>query len=450
MSLRLASVSAALARGEITSEALVRQCLARIHAPGGEGARVFTATLDDQAIAEAQAADARRAAGKALSPLDGIPVSVKCLFDVTGLVTHSGSKVLAGAAPAAEDAEAVKRLRAAGAVVLGHTNMTEFAYSGLGMNPHFGTPGNPADRSRVPGGSSSGAAISVGDAMAVIGLGTDTGGSCRIPAAFCGLTGFKPTARRISAEGVYPLSKTLDSIGAIAADVAGVALADAVMAGEDTGLTPLPLSGLKFGRLENYVMDEVEPAVRQAYDAALEKLAAAGAEIVPITLPLIEQIPAMNAQGGITGAEALTLHRDLLATQEPAYDPRVSVRIRKAEAMAPGAYEALLAQRREMIAGCDAATAGLDAVLMPTTPIVAPVTAALDADDALYGKVNLLALRNPTVANILDRCALSLPLAGDGLPVGLMLMGETGADRRLLAIGAAVEAALAPVSKDQP
>lgn len=450
MSLRLASVSAALARGEITSEALVRQCLARIHAPGGEGARAFTATLDDQAIAEAQAADARRAAGKPLSPLDGIPVSVKCLFDVAGLVTHSGSKVLAGAAPATEDAQAVKRLRAAGAVVIGHTNMTEFAYSGLGMNPHYGTPGNPADRSRVPGGSSSGAAVSVGDAMAVIGLGTDTGGSCRIPAAFCGLTGFKPTARRISAEGVYPLSTTLDSIGAIAADVAGVALADAVMAGADPGLAPLPLSGLKFGRLENYVMEEVAPAVQQAYDAALERLAAAGAVIVPLTLPLIEQIPAMNAQGGITGAEALALHRDRLAAQEAAYDPRVSVRIRKAEAMAPGAYEALLAQRRAMIAGCDAATVGFDAVLMPTTPITAPVTADLDADDALYGKVNLLALRNPTVANVLDRCALSLPLAGDGLPVGLMLMGETGADRRLLAIGAAVEAALAPVSKDQP
>ncbi|RWR06565.1 amidase [Paenirhodobacter populi] len=448
MILRIATIADALARGEMTSEALVRQCLSRIHDPKGEGARAFTRTLDEQALAEARASDARRVAGRTMSPIDGIPVSIKCLFDVAGMVTHSGSRVLANTVPATQDAAAVARLRAAGAVVLGHTNMTEFAYSGLGMNPHYGTPGNPANRSRVPGGSSSGAAVSVGDGMAVIGLGTDTGGSCRIPAAFCGLTGFKPTARRVPMAGTYPLSETLDSIGSIAADVAGVALVDAVISGEDATLVPVPLKGLRFGLLQNYVTADVEPAVQKAFDAAVARLHAAGVEIVPLTLPAIEQIPAMNAQGGITAAEALALHRDLLAVREAEYDPRVSVRIRKAEAMVPGAYEALLAQRLRMIAQCDAATLGLDAVLMPTTPIVAPATAALDADEALYGKVNLLALRNPTVANFLDRCALSLPVAAEALPVGLMLMGETGTDRRLLAIGAAVEAALGHVTKE--
>jgi len=196
-----------LAAGKTTSQALVEDALTRIAVPSGEGARVFLRTHRESALAEAKASDALRAHGIVPSPLAGIPVSVKDLFDVAGDITRAGSKVLADAAPATADATAVRRLRQAGAIIVGRTNMVEFAFSGLGLNPHYGTPKNPWDRAtgRIPGGSSSGAAVSVSDGMAAMGLGTDTGGSVRIPAALCGLAGFKPTARRISKDGTFPL-----------------------------------------------------------------------------------------------------------------------------------------------------------------------------------------------------------------------------------------------------
>ncbi|WP_349295417.1 amidase (plasmid) [Thioclava sp. 'Guangxiensis'] len=450
MSLTIAEVTAALESGAVTAQGLLERVEAALDAAGPEAARIYTALDLEGARRAACASDARRAEAATLGPLDGVPISVKCLFDMRGFVTHSGSKVLENAAPAAADADVIKRLRAAGAVIVGHTNMTEFAYSGLGLNPHFGTPRNPAVApdlpARIPGGSSSGAAASVGAGLAVIGLGTDTGGSCRIPAAFCGLTGFKPTARRIPQEGCYPLSYTLDSIGSIAADVAGVALADAVLVNEpDLGLSvPESIVGLRFGVLRNYVVDGLEPEVSQAWTDALERLRQAGAELVDLELPPIEAIPALNAGGGITGAEAFAVHRERLAEGEADYDPRVAVRIRKAETMTAEDYAAVLAARAAMIAECDALTEGLDAVLLPTVPMLAPELAPLETDEALYGQTNLRALRNPTVANFLDRCALSLPLPQpDGaLPVGLTLMGETMDDRRLLGIGTTVEAVL--------
>ncbi|MDK3018860.1 amidase [Pseudodonghicola flavimaris] len=443
MSAQAASeMKAAMAAGETTSRALVSAALDRILDPAGEGARAFTAIDPDLAIQVAERADAARAAGT-VGPLTGVPVSVKCLFDVAGLVTTAGSTLFAGNPPAQADAAIVTRLRAAGAVIMGHTNMTEFAYSGLGMNPHYGTPGNPADRSRIPGGSSSGAAVSVADGMAAIGIGTDTGGSCRIPAAFCGLVGWKPTARRVPAEGCFPLSQTLDSIGAIAHSVADCELADAVMAGEAYDPAPAPaLSGLRFAVLENYVLDGLTPHVAAAFDRALSALAAAGVRIDRITIPDLDRLPELNAHGGLIAAEALALHRDDLATREAEYDPRVSVRIRKGETMEPGEYEALLQTRDEIIAEAARITAPYDAVLMPTVAMEAPVIAELDADEALYGSQNILALRNTTVGNFLDRCAISLPIAGDGLPVGLMLMGDTLGDRKLFAVARAVEPVL--------
>jgi len=433
---------AAMAAGETTSRALVSAALDRILDPAGEGARVFTAIEPDTAIQEAEQADALRAAGKT-GALTGVPVSIKCLFDVAGFVTTAGSKLFAGNPPAQADAEIVARLRAAGAVIMGHTNMTEFAYSGLGLNPHYGTPGNSADRSRIPGGSSSGAAISVADGMAAIGIGTDTGGSCRIPAAFCGLVGWKPTARRVPAEGCFPLSQTLDSIGCIAQTVADCELTDAVMAGDSDAPLPAPtVSGLRFAVLENYVLDGLTPHVAAAFDAALKRLEAEGAQIDRITLPDLDRLPGLNAHGGIIAAEALTIHKADLASREAEYDPRVSIRIRKGETMEPGEYEALLQTRADIIAAADAITAPYDAVLMPTVAMEAPVIAELDADEALYGSQNILALRNTTVGNFLDRCAISLPIAVDGLPVGLMLMGETMGDRKLFAVARAVEPVL--------
>lgn len=430
--------------GDTTALALATACMDRILDPAGEGARAFTMIDPDRSFAQARLIDEARARGQALSPLAGIPVSIKALFDIEGKVTTAGSRLLADAAPARADAVAVARLRAAGMVVMGHTNMTEFAYSGLGMNPHYGTPGNPADRSRIPGGSSSGAAVSVADGMAAAGLGTDTGGSCRIPAAFCGLTGFKPTARRVPTTGAYPLSQTLDSVGPIARTVACCAMVDAALAGEAiTAPDPADLSGRVFGVLEHYVTDDVSALVGAAFQAALARLTGAGARLVPLRLPDLDRLPDLNARGGIIAAEALAIHRAALSDHGDRYDPRVAVRIRRGASQMPGEYQALLSERMAIIARADAATQGLDAVLFPTVPITAPVIADLDADEDLYGRINLLCLRNPTVANFLDRCAISLPVPVDGLPVGLTLMGGTMQDRRLLALAAGVEAVLA-------
>lgn len=436
-------MGAAMAKGETTSEALVSAALDHILDPNGEGKRVFTAVTPEASLKEAQLADAARQEGRA-GPLNGVPISVKCLFDVKGLVTTAGSRLFAGNAAAESDATIVVRLREAGAVVMGHTNMTEFAYSGLGMNPHYGTPGNPADRSRVPGGSSSGAAVSVADGMAAIGIGTDTGGSCRIPAAFCGLVGWKPTARRVAAEGCFPLSETLDSIGCIANSVADCELADAVMSAEDYAPMKAPdLSGLRLAVLENYVLDDLTPHVAAAFEKALETLEGRGARIDRIRIPDLDRLPSLNARGGIIAAEALAIHGEYLAEREAEYDPRVSVRIRKGETLGQGEYEALLKIRSDIIEAADKITSGYDAILMPTVATEAPVTAELDADEGLYGSQNLLALRNTTVANFLDRCAISLPLGVEGLPVGLMLMGDTLGDRNLFAVARCLEAELA-------
>ncbi|MFV0492283.1 MAG: amidase [Pseudorhodobacter sp.] len=440
----LPTLSRRLAAGKTSSVALTRAALDRILDPAGEGARAFTMIDPERSIALAELADKARAEGRTVSPLTGIPVSIKALFDIEGKVTTAGSKVLANAPPARTDAMAVQRLRAAGMPVMGHTNMTEFAYSGLGMNPHFGTPGNPADRDRIPGGSSSGAAVSVADGMAAAGLGTDTGGSCRIPAAFCGLVGFKPTAQRVPQAGSYPLSPTLDSIGSIARSVACCAMIDAALTATTITIPdPPPLSGQRFGVLENYVIDDITPEVATAYEAALARLQAAGVRLIPIRLPDLDRLPDLNARGGIVAAEALAQHHELLANREAEFDPRVSVRILKGRTLKPGEYEALLAERQAIIRRADDSTTGLAAILMPTVPMVAPRIADLDRDEALYGATNLLALRNPTVANFLDRCAISLPLAVNGLPVGLTLMGETMGDRALLALAASVERALA-------
>ncbi|MGI3171040.1 amidase [Pseudooceanicola sp. C21-150M6] len=425
--------------GETSSLALTSACIDRILDPEGQGATVFTMIDPERSFAQARRADAARAAGAAGSPLAGVPVSVKVLFDLQGRVTHAGSKVLAGAAPAATDATVVKRLREAGAVITGHTNMTEFAYSGLGLNPHYGTPANPVDPARIPGGSSSGAAVSVATGMSAVGLGTDTGGSCRIPAAFCGLTGWKPTARRVDMAGTYPLSGSLDSIGGMGQTVACVEALDRVIADESYDPVAVPdLSELHFAVLENYVLEGLSPLVAATFEAEVAALEKAGVRISRVTLPFLDDLPGLNARGGIIAAEALALHRDLLATSEAGYDPRVSVRIRKGETQEPGEYEALLAARTGMIGTADEITRDYDALIMPTVAMEAPTLAEMQ-DEAAFGTANLLALRNTTVANMLDRCAISLPMRSAGLPAGLMLMGETMDDARLFAMAKSVE-----------
>jgi len=431
-----------------TSQELTDQALALAVAADGEGARVFTRLYADSARAAACASDVLRGAGLARSPIDGLPVSIKDLFDVAGETTLAGSVALRGYPVASDNAVVVKRLIAAGAVIVGRTNMTEFAYSGLGINPHYGTPRNPwqrdVDGGRIPGGSSSGAAISVTDRMAVAGVGSDTGGSIRIPAAFCGITGFKPTARRVSMEGVLPLSEHLDSIGAMAPTVLCCAMMDAVLAGEDY-VAPVAhsLRGLRLLYPTNVVRDGMDEQVAAGMQAALAKLRAAGALIVEQEVPAFSQLAAINAKGGFTAAEAWTWHRQLIAERKEQYDQRVVSRILRGKDISAADLLDVIHSRRRWIAEVEQQLAGHDALLMPTVPVIAPKIADLQANDEAYYAANGMILRNPTLINFLDGCAISLPCHAPGAaPVGLSLAAAGGNDRRLLSIALAVETLL--------
>ncbi len=444
----LQSLADDLAAGRATARGLVEACLARIDDPAGEGGRTFVAVARERACAAADAMDTLRRAGAAPSRFAGIPVSVKDLFDIAGEVTRAGSTVLAHEPAAIADAPAVARLRGAGFVVIGRTNMTEFAYSGLGLNPHHGTPRSPWERSvgHVPGGSSSGAAVSVADGMAHAGLGTDTGGSCRIPAAFCGLVGFKPTARRVPTAGGVPLSTTLDSFGPLARSVACCAAVDAVLAGEaPEPLAPAALPGLRLAVPRDVVLDDVDEGVGRAFARALARLSEAGAQVEEIAIPEFAEVAGLNARGGLSAAESYAWHRHRLAAHRDAYDPRVATRILRGEALSAADYIDLLSLRADLVRRATLRLAPYDAVLFPTVPVAPPEIAPLEADDALYGRTNLLTLRNSTLINVIDGCAASLPMhrAGEA-PAGLTVAGVAGSDRRLLAVAAAVEAALAP------
>jgi aspartyl-tRNA(Asn)/glutamyl-tRNA(Gln) amidotransferase subunit A len=435
----------ALAKATTTSRSLVEQSLARIADPSGEGARAFIKVHANAARMMADAMDALRHAGRAPSRYAGIPIALKDLFDIAGEPTPAGSRALADAPPATANAPVVQRMLAAGFVPVGRTNMTEFAFSGLGINPHYGTPLAPWDRAaaRIPGGSSSGTAVAVADGMVAAGLGTDTGGSCRIPAAFCGVVGYKPTARRVPIDGVLPLAPSLDSVGPLAPSVACCAVIDAILAGESpTPPVPGTLSGLRLAVPENFGLDGMDPHVSAAFERALDVLSATGARIARARFPTFDTIPTINAKGGFASAEAYAWHRALLAEKGAQYDPRIRPRIARGENQSAADYLDLLAARRRLIAEFDAATRPFDALLLPTTPIVPPRIAELD-DEREYGRQNLLILRNTAVGNFLDRCAISLPCHRPGdPPVGLMLMGETLGDTRLFSIAAAVEAAL--------
>jgi aspartyl-tRNA(Asn)/glutamyl-tRNA(Gln) amidotransferase subunit A len=445
----LAEAQRTLSSGATTARKLAEECLARATDPAGEGGRVFIALDADKVRAQADASDALRKHAIVPSPLAGLPITVKDLFDVQGEVTKAGSRALADRPPAAADAPAIARLRAAGAVLVGRTNMTEFAYSGVGLNPHYGTPKCPWDRAagRIPGGSSSGAAVSVTDGMGLAGLGTDTGGSCRIPAALCGTVGWKPTALRIPIDGVVPLAVSLDSIGSMGASVACVALIDQVMAGEP--VRPLPafeLRGRRLGVPKDYVLDGLDQTVAKAFERALKALADAGAQIEHCRFQAIQsdRLAPMFEKGGIAAGESSAWHKELIAKKGNQYDPRVGSRIMMGYTQTAADHLRQIALRRELCEELDRETARFDALLMPACPIVAPPIAAF-AEDEVFRKLNLLLLRNTMVGNLMDRCAISIPCHGPGEgPAGLMLMGERGGDAGLLALSAAAERALAP------
>jgi aspartyl-tRNA(Asn)/glutamyl-tRNA(Gln) amidotransferase subunit A len=445
----LAQLCAALSAGRTTSRALVETALERIADPAGQGSVAFMHVAANNARAAADAHDRLRAAGTVLSPLAGIPVSVKDLFDIEGQVTRAGSRVLAGAAPATADAVAVARLKRAGAVIVGRTNMSEFAFSGLGLNPHYGTPRSPYRRSvagdeRIAGGSSSGAAASVADGMAAVALGSDTGGSIRIPAALCGLTGFKPTASRIPRQGGVPLSTTLDSFGPIGVSVACCALVDRMLAGLEPSLpAKRPLEGVRLGVLTNYVTDGVEPAVAAAFDTALKHLDAAGAIVTEVRFAPLDRLPEIN-RFGFAPIEAYAWHRLLLAQHREEYDPRVLARILQGQPASAADYLDLLAERAALLyAAAHALWQRFDAIVAPTVPVLPPRIADLEHDDDAFARINALVLRNPGAFNFLDACALSLPCHARGeAPVGMMLAGAPHGDDALIGIGRAAEAVL--------
>ena len=415
------------------------QALAKIADPKGEGARTCLTVYADAARAAADAADARAKAGISLGPLDGAIVSIKDLFDVDGEPTRAGSKILKDAPPAKADAPAVRRLRAAGAVIVAKTGMSEFAFSGVGMNPHYGTPGNPADRARVPGGSSSGAAAAAADGMCEIAIGTDTGGSTRIPGALCGVVGFKPSAWRVPTEGAFPLSYSLDSIGPIARTVEDCAKADAVMAGEEFApLKPAPVAGLRLGVPQGLLLTEWDNTVGTRFGAARKRLSDAGARVTDEPMPLLDEMLAVNAKGGFAPAEAFSIHREHLAKRADDFDPNVRVRIERGGKVSAADYVEMSRGRAALIRAMDAQASAFDAWVLPTTPIAAPTIAEM-RDSNMFSTKNMLLLRNTSTWNFFDMCAISIPIPGSGLPVGLMLVARNGHDRRLFEIAAGIE-----------
>jgi len=450
----VAKLAADLSAGRTTSRELTEMALARIADESGEGVRAFVKVYADTARAEADFADRLRSAGIVRSAVDGLPVSVKDLFDVAGDVTRAGSTLLADSPPAKSDAPAVARLRAAGAVILGRTNMVEFAFGTTGLNPHYGTPRNPWDRpkgaagGRVPGGSSSGAAVAQADGMCVMALGSDTRGSIRQPAALCGVAGFKPTAGRVPREGAFPLSYTLDSVGPLANTIECCAAYDAVLAGERGDRLPeLPARGLRLLVPRSSLLEDLDAPVAQAFEAALARLSAAGATLTEAAVPAFDRQPEYFKSGGLAGAEAFAIHRSRLHRLDE-FDPRVGKRVLFGGEIGAADYVALMRLRSDYIREVEALLAPYDAFLMPTTPCIAPTIAEVDATDEAFFRWTMRIVRNVGVVNFLDGCAATLPCHGLGTaPVGLSVAGRGGTDRHVLAVAAAVERALEPLTQ---
>jgi aspartyl-tRNA(Asn)/glutamyl-tRNA(Gln) amidotransferase subunit A len=447
-----------LAAGRTSSRELVEQALARIADPAGEGARAFLKVNADSARADADHADRLRKAGVRRSALDGLPVSVKDLFDVAGEVTRAGSKILADAPAAKADAPAIARLRAAGAVIIGRTNMVEFAFGAVGTNPHYGTPKNPWDRpragadgasggGRVPGGSTSGGAVAVADGMCVMGLGSDTRGSIRQPAALCGVAGFKPTQRRVPRDGAFPLSYTLDSIGPLANSVGCCAAYDAILSGEpDAALPELTAHGLRLLVPRSSAIEDLEVPVAKAFEAALVTLSRAGAMIEEVKVPAFDRQAEYFKSGGFAAAEAYAIHRRWQGRAAD-YDPRVAKRVVLGKDIAGWELVELGLMREAYIREVGALMAPYDAFLVPTAPCVAPTIAEASASDDAYFRWNGRILRTTGLVNFLDGCAATLPCHARGeAPVGLMVCGVAMADRRVLAVARAAEGALAGVA----
>lgn len=434
-----------LDKGAVTATALVETALARIEDPAGEGGRAFLTVDGAAALAQADFYDRQRKAGRPVPAYAGIPIGVKDLFDLKGQVTRAGSAILTNAPPAEADAPPIARLKAAGFIPVGRNNMTEFAYSGVGLNPHYGTPRSPYDREtgRIPGGSSSGAGVAVADGMVPLAIGSDTGGSCRTPAAYNGIVGYKSSTGRVSTVGAYPLSKTLDSIGPLAQTVDCCALADAVMAGDWDGVIEAPRHSLRFAMPRDYFSGVLDEAVTSAFDRAAAHLSQAGILIEEAAFPELAQLPGINAKGGISAVEAFLHHRAQIAEKGDGYDQRVRRRIESGALISAPDYVELLAMRQKLIRQFNAAMTGFNAIVMPTTCNAPPPISALARDED-YSKLNFMSLRNTFTGNFLDCCGISLPMHREGEPpTGLMLMAPHGQDQQMFTIAKVVEGMLA-------
>jgi aspartyl-tRNA(Asn)/glutamyl-tRNA(Gln) amidotransferase subunit A len=428
--------------GATSSFALTEECLLRISDPAGEGKRTFIKVWADEARAAAKAQDSLRKIGLAPSPIAGIPISVKDMLDVEGEVTLAGTKALDDAPPATQDAPVIRRLKASGAILTGRTNMAQFAFSIVGLNPHFGTPGNPWDRTRIPGGSSSGAAVSVADGMAVAAIGSDTVGSIRAPAALCGIVGFKPTQRSVPLQGTIPLSVTLDTVGPLARTVYDCALVYATISGELwRELRPVGTRSLRLAIPQTRVLEELNPAVSRAFERASRRLSEARVDLIDASFGYFDEIEARNGCGVIEYVDALAWHKELLARRGDDYDPNVRGRVEKGATIAAWEYAAMQEWRKEIIARFDQDTYPYDAIILPTVAITAPTMDECERDE---GNIRSKLLRNPSLFNFLDRPAITIPIHVPGeAPVGLMIVGERDQDWRLLSIAHALESVLA-------
>lgn len=431
-------------KAEMSATMRVEAALARIAAPEFEGSKAFTDVFAEGARREANAADVRRVQGKQLGPLDGRIVSIKALFDVAGTVTHAGSAILRSQPPSVCDAVAVKRLRDAGAVIVGKTQMTEFAFSALGTNPHDGVPGNPWDRKRAPGGSSSGAVVSVIDGMAEIAIGSDTGGSIRIPAALSGAVGFKPTNGRIPVDGSFSLSSSLDTIGPIGLSVSDCVLANQILSGRNgTEISPAAVGSFRLAIARGRLFDQTEPAVAEAFERSLDLLLSAGVAIADGSLePILDDLAAIDRIGTFPSIEIGATLRGMGVGDLHRVDAKTRPRIEAGAGTLATDYVRMTRLRQSAITRFAQAMVEDEVFILPTTPIQAPLLASIQ-DDAGFHRINGLVLRNPRIANLLDCPSLSLPIPSTGMPVGLMLIGRRNSDERLLEIGLRVEQALA-------
>ena len=448
----MGEAAAAVAAGRLSAAADLERAVGAADAPACRHA--FVRRFDAMARTTAVSVDAARAAGAPVPVLAGLAVSVKDLFDVAGKPTTAASKSLADAVPAVADCPAVARLRAAGAALLGHTNLTEFAFSGLGINPHHGTPANAGTlvldaTPRIPGGSTSGGAVSVATGAAWAALGSDTRGSIRVPAALQGLVGFKNTQVLTPNAGCIPLSFTLDTACAVTRSVRDAVLLHEILSARRVALRGRPLRALRLGLPQGALLDGLDSTVARAFERCLGRLSAAGAEIVELALPSDDN-PALSS-GQISGAEAWAWHRGRIDARHADYDPRVLARIRSGSGFSAADYIDRLQARQRWIAQVEATVAAtaLDAFICPTVPIVAPpLQPLIDGSDEAFFATNALLLRNPSVVNYLDGCALSLPCqAPDELPVGLMVWAPALRDDTVLDVSLAIEHELAAAGR---